>query len=68
MDENDFVPLEHQDYIDSLEYNEWFKNAINYSDCTIYGTMKKLNNYDIISFDSNFKKIDNLTVVDGIDA
>ena len=44
-------------------YNEWFGNSINFNDFTIINTMMALGIEKIVSFDSDFKKIDNYKVI-----
>lgn len=61
--ENHVIQLTHQDYLKSLEINGWFRNSINYSDCTIINTMIDLKINKIVSFDNDFKKINSINVI-----
>ena len=65
-DNNDVIQLTAQDYIESLDINGWVNNSINYSDCTILQTMFSMGIRKIVSFDSDFKKINDLKVVSSI--
>lgn len=60
---NQVIQLTDKDYLNSLEINAWFGNSINYSDCTILNTMMAMGIDTIVSFDSDFKKIDVLDVI-----
>lgn len=44
-------------FLDALNLNRLYGDAINYSDCTILKTMQDLNINNILSFDSDFGKI-----------
>jgi predicted nucleic acid-binding protein len=61
--ENIIVPLTTQDYLKSLEINGWYKNSINYSDCTIIHTMMDMGITRIVSFDECFRKIGRYEVI-----
>lgn len=65
-DNNKIIQLTAQDYIESLDINGWVDNSINYSDCTILQTMFSMGITKIVSFDSDFKKINDLRVVSSI--
>jgi len=65
-DNNDVIQLTAQDYLESLDINGWVDNSINYSDCTILQTMFSMGIRKIVSFDSDFKKINDLKVVSSI--
>ena len=65
-DNNDIIQLTAQDYLESLDINGWVDNSINYSDCTILQTMFSMGIRKIVSFDSDFKKINDLKVVSSI--
>ena len=60
------VPLNKNDYLESLEINRWFGNSINYSDCTIIHTMMEMNITDIVTFDSDFEKVNGLNIISAI--
>ncbi len=60
------ISLTKQDYLKSLELNQWYGNSINYSDCTIINTMLIMNIQDIVTFDSDFKKIDGFNILTDI--
>ena len=60
---NKVVQLTDEDYEQSLEVSAWFGNSINYSDCTILNTMMGMGIDTIVSFDSDFRKIDILDVI-----
>lgn len=60
---NQVIQLTDKDYLNSLEINAWVGNSINYSDCTILNTMMAMGIDTIVSFDSDFKKIDVLDVI-----
>ena len=62
-EDNKVVELTHQDYLKSLEISGWFDNSINYSDCTIVETMLEENVSNIVTFDSDFKKIKFFNVI-----
>lgn len=65
-DENRVVLLTDEDYLKSIKVNNWFGNSINYNDCTIINTMFNLGMHRIVSFDSDFEKVRNLTVISKI--
>ena len=60
---NNVIQLTAKDYLKSLEVNGWFKNSLNYSDCTIFNTMMVLEINKIVSFDEGFRKINSLHVI-----
>ncbi len=60
---NKIVSLNFEDYINSLNLNRWYGNSINYSDCTIINTMFDLGINKIATFDSDFKKIKGLNII-----
>ena len=60
------VSLTKQDYLKSLEINTWYGNSINFNDCTIINTMLIMNIQDIVTFDSDFKKIKGLNILTDI--
>ena len=60
------VPLNKNDYLESLEINRWFGNSINYSDCTIISTMMDMGITRIVSFDDGFKKIGVYEVISNV--
>ena len=60
------VSLNKDDYLKSLEINRWFGNSINYSDCTIIHTMMGMNITDIVTFDSDFEKVNGLNIISTI--
>ncbi len=60
------VPLNKNDYLESLEINRWFGNSINYSDCTIIHTMMEMNITDIVTFDRDFEKVNGLNIISAI--
>ncbi|WP_298499585.1 type II toxin-antitoxin system VapC family toxin [uncultured Methanobrevibacter sp.] len=62
-DENRVIQLTGKDYLRSLEINGWYGNSINYADCTIINTMMNLGITQIVSFDSDFKKINVFEVI-----
>lgn len=62
-DKSKIIYLTYEDYIESLKINLWFSNSINYSDCTILNTMMNMGISKIVSFDSDFKKIEQLVVI-----
>ena len=63
---NMIISLTREDYIKSLEINCWFGNSINYSDCTIIRTMVLMNITNIVTFDSDFNKVNGLNVISSI--
>lgn len=64
--EHQIISLTKQDYLKSLEINSWFKNSINYNDCTIINTMFDMEINQIVTFDSDFKKIKGFNVITDI--
>ena len=60
---NDMVTLTNKDYQESLDVSRWLGYSINYSDCTIVNTMIKEGIRDIVTFDSDFKKINSINVI-----
>lgn len=63
---NHVIQLTREDYLKSLEINEWYGNSINFSDCTIIRTMMNLGIKQIVSFDNDFKKIKGYNVISNI--
>lgn len=61
--QNQIIQLTTKDYIDSLEINRWFGNSINYSDCTIIQTMINQSIIDIVTFDSDFEKVNGFNII-----
>lgn len=61
--ENAVVQLTPEDYLKSLDLNDWLKNSLNYSDCTIFNTMIDMGIHKIVSFDEGFRKINSLHVI-----
>ena len=57
------VSLTKQDYLKSLEINTWYGNSINFNDCIIINTMLIMNIQDIVTFDSDFKKIKGFNIL-----
>ncbi len=55
--------LDEQDYKDAEELFNLYGGSINYSDCTILQTMKNEEIVKIITFDKDFKKANNITVI-----
>ena len=49
--------LTKEDYVESYELFKYYNQSINYSDCTILYTMQKYKINKIVSFDSDFDKI-----------
>lgn len=66
MSNHELVVLTSVDYLDSLVLNRWYGNSINYSDCTIIDTMIKQGISNIVSFDSDFEKVDGFNVISSI--
>ena len=54
--------LNSADYEDAIDLYLHFDSSINYSDCTILSTMFQNNINQILSFDSDFEKIDGISV------
>ncbi len=54
--------LNSADYEDAIDLYLHFDSSINYSDCTILSTMFKNNINQILSFDSDFEKIDGISI------
>ncbi|MBR5503923.1 MAG: type II toxin-antitoxin system VapC family toxin [Methanobrevibacter sp.] len=63
-DMNDLVYLTEKDYIESVNISSHYGSSINFSDCTILQSMQNLGVNKIVSFDSDFKKIDGIVVID----
>ncbi len=61
--QNRVISLTFNDYINSLNLNRWYGNSINFSDCTIINTMMGLGINKIATFDSDFKKIKGITII-----
>lgn len=59
-DSVDIVYLSKIDYLKALSLNNYYNDAINYSDCLILKTMMDLKINTIISFDSDFDKINGI--------
>lgn len=64
--ENEYIKLTNEDYQKTLKINYLYENAIDYSDCTIINTMHDMEITKIVSFNSCFKEIDGLEVIDNI--
>ena len=58
LDKIDF--LTEQDYFKSLDLFNYYGQSINFSDCTILNTMQENGVNTIISFDSDFDKVNNI--------
>ena len=54
------IYLSYDDFLDALNLNRLYGGAINYSDCTILKTMQDLGINNILSFDSDFDKINGI--------
>jgi len=63
---NQIIELTNNDYMSALEVSLWFGNSINYSDCTIIHTMFNMRIRDIVSFDSDFNKVEGLNVISAV--
>ena len=59
----EIVYLDENDYLEAIKLCKYYNNSINYSDCLILVTMKKLNINKIVSFDSGFKKVKGLDII-----
>ena len=66
MTENIFVSLTNDDYLNSMDINDWFGNSVNFNDCTIICTMMNLDINRIVSFDMDFEKLDNYEVISAV--
>ena len=64
--ENEYIKLTDEDYQKTLKINYLYENTIDYSDCTIINTMQDMGITKIVSFNSCFKEIDGLEVIDNI--
>ena len=64
--DNLVIPLNDEDYLESLVINGWYGNSINYSDCTIIRTMMEHDIKTIVSFDGGFNKISRYEVISSI--
>lgn len=60
------IKLTAYDYLTALEVNKHFGNSINYSDCTIIHTMMEIGIRNIVTFDSDFNKIEQFNVISSI--
>lgn len=49
-----------EDYSKSLDTCKYYNFSINFSDCTILESMKQFNVTHIVSFDSDFDKVNNI--------
>lgn len=58
LDKIDF--LSEDDYFKSLELFNYYNQSINYSDCTLLYTMQKNSVNTIVSFDSDFDKVNTI--------
>lgn len=58
--------LTEKDYMESIELYKYYNKSINFSDCTILVTMQKYNITNIVSFDSDFDKINGINRISGI--
>lgn len=54
------VFLTKEDYIKSLDLFNYYNQSINYSDCTMLCTMQHYSLNNIVSFDSDFDKINTI--------
>lgn len=54
------------DYNNALDTCKQYGFSINYSDCTILETMRQFNVINIVSFDSDFDKINGINRISGI--
>ena len=52
--------LTRDDYDNAVNTCEYYSFKVNYSDCTILETMKQFNVTDIVSYDSDFDKINGI--------
>lgn len=59
-DHVNIVYLSKEDYLEALYLNKQYNDSVNYSDCVILKTMMDLKITDIISFDSDFDKINGI--------
>lgn len=59
----DIQYLTHDDYKEAIDLYLHYDSAINYSDCTILSTMFQNNISQILSFDSDFEKIQGISIV-----
>ena len=64
--DNEVIYLTYEDYLKSLDINNWYGNSINYSDCTILKTMMDMGINRIVSFDDDFKNIEGYDVISGM--
>lgn len=59
----DIQYLTHDDYKEVIDLYLHYDSAINYSDCTILSTMFQNNISQILSFDSDFEKIQGISII-----
>lgn len=59
----DIQYLNQEDYENAVEIYLHYDSSINYSDCTILSSMIQNKINKIVSFDSDFKKISGITVI-----
>ena len=52
--------LTREDYFKSIELFNYYNQSINYSDCTILYTMQQYSLNTIVSFDSDFDKVNTI--------
>ncbi|WP_407421513.1 PIN domain-containing protein [Methanobrevibacter sp.] len=64
--QNQIIQLTYEDYLKSLEVNMWYGNSINYGDCTIINTMINMSIIDIVTFDSDFEKVNGFNIISSI--
>ena len=63
MDKTEY--LTEADYLKAIELYKYYNRSINFSDCTILVTMQKYNITNIVSFDSDFDKINGINRISG---
>jgi hypothetical protein len=63
MDEMEY--LTEEDYMKAIELYGYYNKSINFSDCTMLVTMQKYNITNIVSFDSDFDKINGINRISG---
>lgn len=59
----DIQYLTKDDYEDAINLYLQYDSSINYSDCTILSTMFQNNINQIVSFDSDFEKINGVSII-----
>ncbi|MDO5849987.1 MAG: PIN domain-containing protein [Methanobacteriaceae archaeon] len=60
---NEIIYLSQEDYEKSLDIYLHYDSSINYADCTILESMEKLGLNKIVTFDSDFEKINGLEII-----